>query len=206
MFQTNEGPSFPAHQFILSGTSAPNASSNLFAAENPLQTTDTGYTSPKGETIPLIDPAGNETTSAYPCYEHPTLTDLLDAKFVSWRYYSPMAGSIWTAPNAIEHLCQAQIVHGKLKCTSRSWTDNVILRQTQVLTDIATHQLPNVSWVIPTGQASDHARINDGSAPSWVAAVVNAVGNSPYWANTAFLLPGTTGVVGTTTFLPLRSW
>ncbi len=34
MFQTNEGPSFPAHQFILSGTSAPTATSNLFAAEN----------------------------------------------------------------------------------------------------------------------------------------------------------------------------
>jgi phospholipase C len=35
MFQTNQGPSFPAHQFIISGTSAPSAGSNLFAAENP---------------------------------------------------------------------------------------------------------------------------------------------------------------------------
>jgi phospholipase C len=35
MFQTNQGPSFPAHQFIISGTSAPTASSDLFAAENP---------------------------------------------------------------------------------------------------------------------------------------------------------------------------
>jgi phospholipase C len=34
MFQTNQGPSFPAHQFILSGTSAPTATSNLFASEN----------------------------------------------------------------------------------------------------------------------------------------------------------------------------
>ncbi len=25
MFQTNQGPSFPAHQFIISGTSAPNS-------------------------------------------------------------------------------------------------------------------------------------------------------------------------------------
>jgi hypothetical protein len=35
MFQTNEGPSFPAHQFILAGTSAPTATSPLFDAENP---------------------------------------------------------------------------------------------------------------------------------------------------------------------------
>ena len=34
MFQTNQGPSYPAHQFILSGTSAPTATSKLFVAEN----------------------------------------------------------------------------------------------------------------------------------------------------------------------------
>ncbi len=34
MFQTNQGPSFPAHQFIISGTSAPSPTSNLFASEN----------------------------------------------------------------------------------------------------------------------------------------------------------------------------
>src|ERR1700693_3825388 len=34
MFQTNQGPSFPAHKFIISGTAAPTATSALFAAEN----------------------------------------------------------------------------------------------------------------------------------------------------------------------------
>ena len=34
MFQTNQGPSFPAHQYIISATSADTATSNLFAAEN----------------------------------------------------------------------------------------------------------------------------------------------------------------------------
>ena len=32
MFQTNQGPSFPAHQFIFGGTSAPQASTSLFAS------------------------------------------------------------------------------------------------------------------------------------------------------------------------------
>jgi phospholipase C len=39
VFQTNQGPSFPAHQFLLSGTSAPGSTQNpdytYFAAENP---------------------------------------------------------------------------------------------------------------------------------------------------------------------------
>jgi phospholipase C len=34
MFQTNQGPSFPAHQFLFGGTSQPSADSPLFAAEN----------------------------------------------------------------------------------------------------------------------------------------------------------------------------
>jgi len=34
MFQTNQGPMFPAHQFLISGTSAPTEGSHFFAAEN----------------------------------------------------------------------------------------------------------------------------------------------------------------------------
>ena len=188
MFQTNQGPSFPAHQFILSGTSAPSADSNLFAAENPFDVGDTGCTAPAGQTIALIDPSGLESQKAYPCFEHATLTDLIDTKGLSWRYYTPLPGNIWTAPNAINHLCQAQIVNGQSECTSSEWMDNVVVRQTQILTDIAANRLPNVSWVIPTGLASDHPGINDGSGPSWVAQVVNAIGNSRYWANTAILI------------------
>ncbi len=181
MFQTNQGPSFPAHQFIISGTSTPTAASDLFAAENPSGVLDaknnTGCTAPPGELVALIDPAGNESASQYPCFEHPTLSDLLDAQGISWRYYTPSAGSIWTGPNAIQHLRLGP-----------DWSKNVILQQTQVLTDIANGQLAAISWVIPSGQASDHPSQNDGSGPSWVASIVNAIGNSPYWSNTAIFI------------------
>jgi phospholipase C len=181
MFQTNQGPSFPAHQFIISGTSAPSSSSNLFAAENPGgvpgATSNTGCTAPAGETVAMIDPTGGESTLQYPCFDHPTLTDMLNAKSMSWRYYAPSAGSIWTGPNAIKHIR-----------LGTDWTNNVILQQTQVLNDIAAGQLATVSWVIPSGQASDHSNETDGSGPSWVASIVNAIGNSQYWANTAIFI------------------
>ena len=73
-------------------------------------------------------------------------------------------------------------------CTGADWTNNVIIPNTQVLTDIANGQLASVSWVIPRGQASDHPGISDGSGPSWVASVVNAIGNSQYWSNTAIVI------------------
>jgi trimeric autotransporter adhesin len=177
MFQTNQGPSFPAHQFIISGTSAPTATSDLFAAENTIPSdTGTGCRAASNVSVALIDPEGNESQTQYPCFEHLTLPDLLDAQNVSWRYYTPNAGTIWTGPNAIQHLRLGP-----------DWA-NVIIPQTQVLSDITNGSLPSVSWVIPSGQASDHPAQNDGSGPSWVASVVNAIGTSPYWANTAIFI------------------
>jgi phospholipase C len=188
MFQTNQGPSFPAHQFIISGTSAPTATSNLFAAENLSQpSANAGCIAAAGITVKLIDPSGSESQSAYPCYEHPTLTDLLDAANISWRYYAPSAGSIWTAPDAIQHMCQPQTQNGQLVCTGSTW-QKVAIPQTKVLIDIANNQLPQVSWVIPDGHVSDHAGETDGSGPSWVASIVNAIGNSSYWENTAIII------------------
>jgi phospholipase C len=186
MFQTNQGPSFPAHQFIISGTSAPTATSNLFAAEN--TNMGAGCAAPVGASVPLIDPSGNESSSTYPCFEHPTLSDELDAKGVSWRYYTPSATSIWTGPNAIQHICQAQTQKGKLACTGTAW-NNVTIPPTSVLTDIANNQLPAVSWVIPSGSNSDHpGSTANTDGPSWVASIVNAIGTSSYWANTAIIV------------------
>jgi phospholipase C len=193
MFQTNQGPSFPAHQFILSGTSAPTATSNSFAAENPLNTGQSGCIAPPNETVYMIEPSGQESSRQYPCFEHPTLTDLLNAGGVSWRYYTPGAGSIWTAPNAIQHMCGPNLPPpNATECVGSDWTRHVVLYTPQnpapVLTDIAKLQLPAVSWVIPSGANSDHASLNEGGGPSWVAAIVNAIGDSPYWCNTVIFI------------------
>jgi phospholipase C len=180
MFQTNQGPSFPAHQFVISGTSAPTATSNLFAAEEPGGVADavnnTGCTAPKKESVVLIDPSGKENTKQYPCFDHPTLTDLLDNAGVSWRYYTPSAGSTWTGPNAISHIRKGP-----------DWS-NVILDPKQIFTDIKNNKLPAVSWVIPNWGESDHAQGNKGLGPSWVASIVNAIGQSPYWSSTAIFI------------------
>jgi len=186
MFQTNQGPSFPAHQYIISGTSAPSADSLWFASENVKGVTPVGDTSylhsgctGYGQTVALIGPSGKESRYMAPCFEHRTLMDLLDPRNISWRYYttnSSWENVLWTAPDAIRHLR-----------FGADW-DKVIPSPTQVLIDVANNQLPAVSWVIPTGQNSDHAAVNEGTGPSWVASVVNAIGNSPYWANTAIII------------------
>jgi phospholipase C len=197
MFQTNQGPSFPAHQFIISGTSAPTPPgqpySDYFGAENPKgvsdASNDAGCTAPAGEYAPLIDPQGRlneDYNGGFPCYDHPTLTDLLNTAGIPWKYYAPLAGSIWTAPNAINHMCVPNQTGGT--CTGSDWVSNVVLNQAQVLTDIQNGQLAAVTWVIPDGNESDHAQINDGTGPAWVASIVNAIGNSQFWTNTAIFI------------------
>ncbi len=196
MFQTNQGPSFPAHQFLFGGTSAPSAADDaagVFASENMSGTSKiAGCTAPTGTTVELITPNGGEDQKVYPCFEHQTMSDILPTGF-TWRYYAPSAGSIWTAPNAIQHICESSGPGGK--CTGQEWSDNVDLKSADVLTDIANCNLRNGSWVIPTGANSDHAHVNDGGGPSWVASIVNAIGNSTacdsstgYWNNTAIVI------------------
>jgi phospholipase C len=198
MFQTNEGPSFPAHQFIISGTSAPTSTSNLFFGENPSTTApgtpSAGCAANPAAFVSVINEWGKEPGTAYPCAEHASLTDELNAKNLSWRYYTPGANSIWTGPNAIEHICgpNAPPPNGTA-CVGSDWVNKVIIYNSKnpapILTDIANNQLPVVSWVIPAGKNSDHAgSLNNVGGPSWVASIVNAIGNSSYWANTAIIV------------------
>ena len=207
MFQSNQGPSFPAHQFLFGGTSAPSAADDaagIFASSNMVSTGGTGGLQvtagcaalPK-TTVKLIMPGGDETETTYPCFDHDTMADILTsarpASPLTWRYYAPGPGTIWTAPNAIQHICQSTGPGGN--CTGQQWTDNVDLVSADIFRDINACNLRNVSWVVPTCANSDHANCTDGGGPSWIASIVNAIGNASscdngagYWSDTAIFI------------------
>jgi phospholipase C len=199
MFQTNEGPSFPAHQFIFGATSAPSSALDHFgtyASENMSGVgAGAGCVADQGVLVQLIDSTGTEdpNNKMYPCFEHNTVPDL--SGISSWRYYAPGQGSIWTAPNAIIHLCGP--VNGQ--CTAPAWKNNVdVTNPADFLNDVVspTCKLQQVTWVIPSAANSDHARSNTGGGPGWVASLVNAIGNSTcsnpdgssYWNTTAIFI------------------
>lgn len=199
MFQTNQGPSFPAHQFIFGGTSAPSSDEDhngTYASENMSGTgTGAGCVAQPGVLVQLIDSTGTEdpNNKVYPCFEHQTVSDLA---IPSWRYYTPGAGSIWSAPDAIIHICGPD---GNGHCTGTDWKDNVDpTNPADFLTDVAspTCKLKAVTWIIPTAANSDHANINTGGGPGWVASLVNAIGNntctnpdgSSFWDTTAIFI------------------
>jgi phospholipase C len=207
MFQTNQGPSTPAHQFIFAGTSAPSASADnaaTFVAENP---SGLGCLAPLTAVFKLISPqtAPNEfnlvnNPAGTGCFSNDTMATLLDNHNpqLSWKYYTPGSNNIWTAPNLYQNICNP---NGNFsKCTGPEWKFNVDLSPADVLTDIGACKLRNVIWVIPTGQNSDHPGPNGNTGgPSWVSAIVNKIGQSPctdtvngkaltYWQDTAILI------------------
>jgi phospholipase C len=206
MFQTNQGPSAPAHQFIFGGTSAPSASDDnaaTFVAENPngpgcLAPLNSRYflispqTAPK-ELLLRTNPLGTL------CFTRDTLATLLDnhSPPLSWKYYTPTSNSVWTAPNWIRDICQPN--SNFTKCTGPEWTNNVDLNPNDVLTDIGNCDLRNVIWVIPRGRNSDHPGEDNTGGPSWVSSIVNKIGQSPctdtvpgktltYWQDTAIFI------------------
>jgi len=195
MFQTNQGPSYPAHQFLFGATSAPSPTDDkngTFASENGCcgGLNDMGCAT-INTSVDLIDARGAENASIFPCFEHNTISDLLSQFGYTWRYYSPSANHIWTAPNSIRHIC----VPKNQQCTGTEWTSNVDLNPADILSDIGNCNLRNMSWVIPTGQNSDHPRMNTGGGPSWVARIIDAIGTSSckdgsknYWDDTAIII------------------
>jgi phospholipase C len=171
MFQSNTGPSFVAHQYMIAGQSA-----NV--AEDP-GGSKWGCDASPGTTAPLLGPDGTVLPGVFPCFDYQTIADLLDQKGVTWRYYAPASGGsffILSAYDAVRH-----IRYGN------DWNDNVISPSNRVLVDIQQGELAQVTWIVPDWAHSDHPG-SGSEGPDWVASIVNAIGQSQFWNSTAIFI------------------
>lgn len=186
MFSTATTDSFVAHQQIIAGTTRLNGSMSLTDTPSSIPW---GCDAPAGTVTGLIYTSGrvNDYAGPFPCFtQYKTMADVLDAGAVTWKYYvesydinSPyvdFGGRVWDAFDAIK-----SVRYGP------DWK-NVSIPNTKVFADIKGGRLPQVSWVIPTLAASDHPASGNNLGPSWVTSIVNAVGKSQYWKNTAILI------------------
>ena len=185
MFQTQGSGSFTAHQDLIAGATILNDKQTISIVDTPNQT-PWGCDAPPGTKTSLLKWTKTALKlkvhkGPFPCLGYETLRDLLDAKSISWKYYSPPVqggeGALWNAFDAI-----------KAVRYSSEWGVNVTSSDTQIFTDISYNQLPAVSWVIPNRPDSDHPGPGDDTGPSWVASIVNAIGESPYWPTTAIVV------------------
>jgi phospholipase C len=172
MFQSNTGPSFVAHQYMIAGQSG-------HASENPGGGV-WGCDAAPGALVPQLGPNGTDLPGVYPCFDYQTMADLLDAKGITWRYYAPGPTTdsffILSAYQAIRHIR-----------FGADWANDVISPETEVLTDIAKGDLAQVTWIVPSFNNSDHPGA-PAQGPDWVASIVNAIGASKYWSSTTIFI------------------
>jgi phospholipase C len=114
------------------------------------------------------------------CFDYITLGAELDQAKLSWRYYASSIygdGGTWSAYQAVKYVYDGP-----------DWKKDVISPQTEFFSDVKAGKLPVVSWITPTCENSDHSGCGSKTGPSWVAALVNAIGESKYWDSTAIFV------------------
>jgi phospholipase C len=178
MFATEHGSSWTAHLDLIGST---NLSPERALVDFPSNAPWDCY-APSNTQSATIDVHGNyRINGPRPCFtQFATMADTLDAAGLSWRYYAPKIqgdiGGIWSPFGAIQ-----KVRYGP------DWR-KVVTHPASVLDDVAHGYLANVTWIAPEWQWSDHAGGGATMGPSWVAAVVNAIGQSPYWNSTAIVV------------------
>jgi phospholipase C len=187
LFTTQGSGSFTAHLDLVAGGSQIKSSSTLI--DYPSNFTDWGCAAQAGTYTSLLTTAGKYEAKKgpFPCLTFPTQTmrDLLDTAGISWKYYTPAyapgsAGALWNAFAGIKDVYN----------DPNEWGTNVSWPETNVFNDITNNTLPAVSWIVPETYASDHpwGKGKADTGPSWVASVVNAIGQSSEWNSTAVIV------------------
>jgi phospholipase C len=181
MFQTQGSGSFTGHQDLIAGSTAINSTESLIDYPSAIPW---GCDAPKDTVTQLLTTNHQylHRGGPFPCFDYPTLRDALDAAKLSWKYYTPSlhlgsTGRIWNAFDAIR-----AVRYGS------EWSKNVSSPNTNFFQDVKRGALPAVAWVIPDSNNSDHPGGGATGGPSWVASIVNAIGESQYWTSSAIVV------------------
>lgn len=178
MFMTTGSDSFTAHQDLIAGGTQINA--NEAEVDGAVSGNNRpGCDAAVGTVTSLVTRDGQYLQDAgpFPCFEYATLRNLLDRKHITWRYYHSTPYDAWSAFEAIRAVRY-----------SAEYATNVVYPQAKLFGDIKNGRLPNVSWVTPTGEYSDHPGMPRDYGPDWIGSIVNAVGESPYWNSTVIFI------------------
>jgi phospholipase C len=182
-FSSRLVPSFPGHQFMVAGQSgaSDDPNSNVWGCDAP--------PSPS----PLVTSFSANGTEApgplvSPCFSYKSLATLLDAKQISWRYYT---GAPQTDDGNIDaYGAISPIRYGP------DWQNNISIPLTNLTSDIQNCNLPSVSYINAPAFASDHSGTLSAGGPGFVGdlyiqliqTLQNSNANCQYYNNTTMLV------------------
>ena len=180
MFPTQWGGSFTGHLTLVAGTDDIDQSPSEAEIDNPTRAPYDCDSPPGTESSFVTSTQKVEMNKGpFPCFDQwNTVANVLDNAGVSWKYYATkkLDAGIWEPFEAMQY-----VRYGP------DWA-NIIAPQTKILTDPGDGELASVSFVTPSTADSDHPIAKSDLGPSWVASVVNAIGESSYWNSTAIVV------------------
>jgi phospholipase C len=128
--------------------------------------------------VTVLDKGGPNTTSVFPCFNIPSIPDVLPAN-VGWKFYGTnfyLLPEIWSMFDAVSRVRWGA-----------GW-NNVVLAS-QFDSDIANHQLPAVSWLVDQDLADEHPNVGGVCAgENWTVGHLNKLMSSEYWQSSAILI------------------
>jgi phospholipase C len=194
MLQANEGPSWPAHQYLIAGQAGGlwDLTNHISESENPGQRKHTDYCNSQSfhvEGIDMFDPYPGTETYTVPCKDYETIFDDFDLTHprvngYNWRYHTPNIG-LWDAPAGVKHLYDLSLQQEQMHIYGNFAFDG---GGTDFANDVATNNLTPLTYITPCKEWSDHAGAGGGLGPDWISFLVDEIGESPYWNSTAIIV------------------
>ncbi|HWD51333.1 MAG TPA: alkaline phosphatase family protein [Acidimicrobiales bacterium] len=199
MFEPNASWSLPSHLFLVSEWSAfCTQDDNPSSCANALQTRP----AERPVNAPAIyggqtGPKNTGKKSGQPIYAWTDLTYLLHKSHVSWGYYV-VSGTEPDCENDAAETCAPVVQKASTPgiWNPLPWFDTVkadnqlgnIQDVTKFYAAAKSGNLPAVSWVVPSGEVSEHPPAPVSFGQSYVTSLIDAVMKSPDWDSTAIFL------------------
>ena len=181
MFQSNIDGSFVAHQYLI----ASQANREVDYPNGAWGCSQSGVTVHQLKGNPNLKHLLSHKPPVLVCQDYKTLADELALKNLTWSIYSvqgpPKFGetiaSDWNGFQAINHIYN-----------SSTYASHYVENPAQIISDVGSGTLANMTWVTPTVGNSDHPGFGGFGGPAWITSVVNAIGESQFWDSTVIFV------------------
>ncbi len=130
-----------------------------------------------------------------PSYAFPEITLLLGSGKIDWRYYVNRGKTAGAADGGTANVDADETTYSfwnplpafpAVKNDSTQFSR--LTNATQFYTDAQNGTLPQVSWIIPNSDLSEHPPASIATGSNYITGLVNAVMNSPQWNSTAVFI------------------
>ena len=174
-FSSLNGPSMPNHVYTVAASSG-GLITNVCSQDHELEALQDAMDDPDG-------------------FSFAAIVDRFASQGVTWKYYVETPEHVPDAPDPchVRHPAPTQLGLWNPLPGFKTIRDNPklmarLVNQTEYFRDLKQGTLPQVSWLIPDFQDSEHPPESLAQGMWYVTRIVNALMESPYWKNTVIFL------------------